>query len=37
MLKRDKDLPGYAIGGISGGEDKVSSISFDCHHFIFIL
>ena len=22
MLKRDKDLPGYAIGGLAGGESK---------------
>eukprot|EP00808_Paulinella_micropora_P016817 g38577.t1 len=22
MLKRDRDLPGYAIGGLAGGEDK---------------
>ncbi|GAQ88784.1 Queuine tRNA-ribosyltransferase [Klebsormidium nitens] len=24
MMERDKDLPGYAIGGLAGGEDKAS-------------
>ncbi len=22
MMARDKDLPGYAIGGLAGGEEK---------------
>ena len=27
FLERDKDLPGYAIGGLAGGEDKQSFCS----------
>jgi queuine tRNA-ribosyltransferase len=47
MLKRDKHLPGYAIGGISGGEEKnafwrvVEQVSIFCvpysHNFLLTL
>jgi queuine tRNA-ribosyltransferase len=30
MLERDKDLPGYAIGGLAGGEDKISFCKVRC-------
>jgi hypothetical protein len=29
MVKRKEDVPGYAIGGLSGGEEKGTSCQLD--------